>query len=69
MEWDDSPKVASVKQTVSVLNRAISKLDDNDPASAQIMVGVAIHLLETLKADLEHHLATEKILRKALKQN
>lgn len=69
MEWDDSPKVSSVKQTVSVLNQAIQKLDANDPASAQVMVGVAIHLLESLKADLEQHLATEKILRKVLKQS
>lgn len=66
MTWDDSPRSASVRHTVSILNQVTQKLDDNDPVSAQVMVGVAIQILENLKTDLEHHLDTEKMLRRLI---
>jgi hypothetical protein len=69
MAWDDSPRTASVKHTVSILNQVAQKLDDNDPVSAQVMVGVAIQILENLKVDLESHLDTERMLRKLISHN
>ncbi|MBL1176065.1 hypothetical protein [Pantanalinema sp. GBBB05] len=68
MTRDDSPRTASVKHTVSILNQVADKLHDNDPVSAQVMVGVAIQILENLKTDLESHLATEKMLRQLMSQ-
>lgn len=63
MGWNDSPQITSVQQTVNILNQVIEKLDENDAASAQVMVGVAIHLLESLNLDLNQHLTTQRNLR------
>lgn len=63
MSWNDSPRITSVQQTVSILNQVIEKLDENDAASAQVMVGVAIHLLESLNLDLNQHLTAQRTLR------
>jgi hypothetical protein len=63
MGWNDSPRIMSVQETVSILNQVIEKLDENDAASAQVMVGVAIHLLESLSLDLNQHLNTQRSLR------
>jgi hypothetical protein len=65
MIWNDSPRIASIQQTVEILHQVIDKLDQDDPASAQVMVGVAIHLLEGLNLDLNHHLDTRRSLQKA----
>jgi hypothetical protein len=66
MIWNDSPRISSVQQTVGILNQVIEKLDENDAASAQVMVGVAIHLLESLNLDLNQHLVTERSLRNVM---
>ncbi len=60
---NDSPRISSVQQTVGILNQVIEKLDENDAASAQVMVGVAIHLLESLNLDLNQHLMTQRSIR------
>ncbi len=68
MVWNDSPQITSVQRTVSILNQVIEKLDENDTASAQVMVGVAIHLLENLNVDLNQHLIVQHTLRELLRQ-
>lgn len=69
MAWNDSPRITSVQQTVGILNQVIEKLDENDAASAQVMVGVAIHLLESLNLDLNQHLTTQRSLRELLSKS
>jgi hypothetical protein len=66
MAWSDSPRRSSVEQSIHILNRAIEKIDANDPVCAQVMVGVAIHLLETVRTDLNQHLDTERRIRQLL---
>lgn len=69
MGWNDSPQITSVQQTVALLNQVIEKLSNNDTASAQVMVGVAIHLLESLNLDLNQHLDTQRTLRELLSKS
>ncbi len=69
MSWNDSPRITSVQQTVGILNQVIEKLDENDAASAQVMIGVAIHLLESLNLDLNQHLITQRNLRELLSKS
>lgn len=69
MGWNDSPQIISVQQTVSILNQVIEKLDENDAASAQVMVGMAIHLLESLNSDLNQHLIVQRTLRELLSKS
>jgi hypothetical protein len=69
MIWHDSPRISSVQQTVGILNQVIEKLDENDTASAQVMLGVAIHLLESLNLDLNQHLITERFLRNLTRES
>ena len=69
MGWNDSPQITSVQQTVSILNQVIEKLDENDAASAQVMVGVAIHLLESLNLDLNQQIVVQRTLRELLSKS
>ncbi|EKQ67037.1 hypothetical protein OsccyDRAFT_4858 [Leptolyngbyaceae cyanobacterium JSC-12] len=64
--WDESPQVISVKETVHLLSQVIQKLDENDYFSAQIMVGVAVHLLQNVQSELEQHQQIERMLREVL---
>jgi hypothetical protein len=63
---DYSAQSTALRQAIDLLSRAVEKLDQNDPFSAEVMLGVTIHLLENSKADLNHYLETETRLRKLL---
>ncbi len=64
---NDSSKTFVVQQTIHILNQAVDKLQENDYVSAQVMVGVAKHLLDEVQTDLEHYLTIQKMLKDALK--
>ncbi|MDX2231873.1 MAG: hypothetical protein NW220_19725 [Leptolyngbyaceae cyanobacterium bins.349] len=65
--WEESPKILLAREVVNILNQAMHKIDENDYFSAQIMVGVALHHLESLQIDLTEHLSLERTLRSFLK--
>lgn len=64
---NDSSKAFAVQQSINILNQAVDKLQENDYVSAQVMIGVAKHLLDEVQTDLESYLTIQKILKNALK--
>ncbi|HEY9300175.1 MAG TPA: hypothetical protein VIQ31_28185 [Phormidium sp.] len=64
---NDSSKALVVQQTISILNQAVNKLQENDYVSAQVMVGVAKQLLNEVQTDLEDYLTIQKMLKNAFK--
>jgi len=64
--WDESPQVISIKETMHLLNQVVQKLDENDYFSAQIMLGVSVHLLKNVQIEIEQHVQIERMLRKTL---
>jgi hypothetical protein len=60
-------KADAIQQAIDLLGNAIGKLDENDIFSAEVTIGVAIHLLECSKTDLNHYLETETKLRALLR--
>ncbi|MDX2243881.1 MAG: hypothetical protein NW224_24660 [Leptolyngbyaceae cyanobacterium bins.302] len=67
--WEESPKILLAKEVINILTQAMSKIDDNDLFSAQVMVGIALHHLESLQVDLTEHLSWEKMLRDVIKHS
>ncbi len=63
----DSPKAIAVERTVDMLNQALQKIQENDYVSAQVMAGIAKHLLEQVQSEIEAHLSMERMLRKTLR--
>jgi len=64
---NDSSKTFEVQQTIQILNQAVNKLQENDYVSAQVMVGVAKHLLDEVQTDLERYLTIQKMLKDTFK--
>ncbi|MGA9382680.1 MAG: hypothetical protein WBV73_28295 [Phormidium sp.] len=64
---NDSSQAIVVQQSISILNQAVNKLQENDYVSAQVMIGVAKHLLDEVQTDLEHYLTIQKMLKDAFK--
>jgi hypothetical protein len=64
---NDSSKALVVQQSIHILNQAVDKLQENDYVSAQVMVGVAKHLLDEVQCDLEQYLTIQKMLKNAFK--
>ena len=64
---NDSSKALVVEQSISILNQAMGKIQENDYVSAQVMVGVAKHLLDEVQTDLDQYLTIQKMLKKAFK--
>ncbi|MFB2833402.1 hypothetical protein [Floridanema evergladense] len=63
----DSSQALAVQNTINILNQAINKIHESDYVSAQVMVGVAKHLLDEVQTDLEHYLTIQRILKDVLK--
>lgn len=64
---NDSSKAIAVQQSISILNQAVNKLQENDYVSAQVMVGVAKHLLDEVQTDLDHYLTIQRLLKDTFK--
>ncbi|MFB2939457.1 hypothetical protein ACE1B6_29740 [Aerosakkonemataceae cyanobacterium BLCC-F154] len=64
---NDSSKSCVVQQSVNILNQAVDKLQENDYVSAQVMIGVAKHLLNEVQSDLDNYLTIQRMLKDALK--
>ena len=64
---NDSSKTFEVQQTIQILNQAVNKLQENDYVSAQVMVGVAKHLLDEVQTDLDRYLTIQKMLKDTFK--
>lgn len=64
---NDSSKAIVVQQSISILNQAVNKLQENDYVSAQVMVGVAKHLLDEVQTDLDHYLTIQRLLKDTFK--
>ncbi|MFB2876048.1 MULTISPECIES: hypothetical protein [Floridanema] len=64
---NDSSKAFVVQHSINILNQAANKLQENDFVSAQVMIGVAKHLLDEVQTDLEHYLTIQKMLKDTLK--
>lgn len=64
---NDSSKTFEVQQSIHILNQVVNKLQENDYVSAQVMIGVAKHLLNEVQTDLEQYLTIQKMLKDALK--
>lgn len=64
---NDSSQGFVVEQSITILNQAVNKLQENDYVSAQVMIGVAKHLLDEVQIDLEHYLAIQRMLKDAFK--
>lgn len=64
---NDSSQGFVVQQSITILNQAVNKLQENDYVSAQVMIGVAKHLLDEVQTDLEHYLTIQKMLKDAIK--
>ncbi|OKH36834.1 hypothetical protein NIES2119_15550 [[Phormidium ambiguum] IAM M-71] len=64
---NDSSKAIVVQQSISILNQAVNKLQENDYVSAQVMIGVAKHLLDEVQIDLDHYLTIQRLLKDTFK--
>lgn len=64
---NDSSKAIVVQQSISILNQAVNKLQENDYVSAQVMIGVAKHLLDEVQTDLDHYLTIQRLLKDTFK--
>ncbi len=64
---NDSSKAIVVQHSINILNQAANKLQENDFVSAQVMIGVAKHLLDEVQTDLEHYLTIQKMLKDTFK--
>jgi len=64
---NDSSKAMVVQQSISILNQAVNKLQENDYVSAQVMIGVAKHLLDEVQTDLDHYLTIQRLLKDTFK--
>lgn len=64
---NDSSQGFVVQQSITILNQAVNKLQENDYVSAQVMIGVAKHLLDEVQTDLDHYLTIQRLLKDAIK--
>lgn len=66
MSQDTSSKAFLSQQVAAIVNQVTQKLQENDYAAAQIMVNIALDLLDSLQLDIEYHLCVEQMVRDAL---
>ena len=63
---EESSKITRLEIVLDILNQVAQKIRTHDYASAQVMVGVTLQVLEDLQLDLELHSQVERQLRKML---
>ncbi|HEY9753066.1 MAG TPA: hypothetical protein V6C46_08940 [Coleofasciculaceae cyanobacterium] len=64
----NTQKSKSIQYSIEILQQALEKLENHDYVSAQVMVGIAHHILDDVQLDLNCFLVLKLQLNELLKQ-